>query len=160
MFDIVNKSLISNVPETISTDENILYYDLEIEAEDIPILIDEVVNYAPYGNTNEQIIFKIKNYTPDNCSLFNENQGIRFKNEYATALSFDGAQKYSAELNSPSNIDIIGTISLNYYKEWVSNQIRIIDFDIPYKASNNKTESENLILKKASEYSKLIKEEK
>lgn len=159
-FNIVNKSLISNVPEITSTDEDILYYDLEIEAEDIPILIDEVVNYAPYGNTNEQIIFKIKNYIPDNCSLFNENQGIRFKNEYATALSFDGAQKYSAELNSPSNIDIIGTISLNYYKEWVSNQIKIIDFDIPYKASSTKTELENLILTKANEYSKLIKEEK
>ena len=110
-----------------------------------------VDKFAPYGNGNNEIIFKIKNYElgynyyNEQYSLFNENKGIRFQNKYANALAFDKASQYF-DLNQPKKIDIIGTLSLSYYKKYINNQIEIIDFDASVNSTKSKDFLNNLIL--------------
>lgn len=151
MFEEVKKKLIEITPNVENPDKDNIYYDLEIEAKDIPEVLKKVDSYAPYGNGNEQIVFKINNYelgynyNNSLYSLFNENMGIRFQNKYANALGFDIASKYF-NLGEPKKIDIIGTLSLSYYKQYVNNQIEIIDLKTSESKTNSKEVLNNLIL--------------
>lgn len=151
VFDKVKEVLINITPNVEDPNKDILYYDLEIEAKDIPNIINLVDKFAPYGNGNDKIIFKIKNYGlgynyyNEQYSLFNENKGIRFQNKYANALAFDKASKYF-DLNQPKKIDIIGTLSLSYYKKYINNQIEVIDFDASANNTKSKEFLNNLIL--------------
>lgn len=151
MFNKVREMAIQLTPNIDNPNKNIIYYDLEIEANDIPSVTKEIESFAPYGNTNDEIIVRINNFEikpnfkGDMYTLFNENRGIRIQNEYASAMSFDKADIY-LNSNKPSRVDIIGTLRFNYYKQYVNNQIDIIDYKVLTIEEETKNELNNLIL--------------
>lgn len=148
MFDKIQKKIIELTPNIDTSDIDTVFYDLEIDANQIPLATAEIERYSPFGNTNEEIVFKINNFIikPNKkgglYTLFNENSGIRFQNEYASALSFDKANQYLE--NTSVEIDIIGTLRFNFFNNSISNQINIIDF----KPSKSKKDIKEELKKK------------
>ena len=74
-------------------------FDLEIEEEEIPTLIKQVVEHGPYGEGNPPIVFKV-NYKAQAMydgfySLVGQTRNVlKFKGKNSTAIGFNMAEKY------------------------------------------------------------------
>ena len=60
-------------------------------------------------------------------------------------MSFDKASIY-LNSNNPTKVDIIGTLRLNYYKQYINNQIDIIDYKTTIAKEETKNKLNDLIL--------------
>jgi single-stranded-DNA-specific exonuclease len=120
-------------PERTGFDPNTLYYDLEIEAKEIPQMFHEVQKYAPYGEGNPEIVFKIKNYelVPKEYGFAKtmgaEKQHIRFSSRECETTAFNLSEKFVLE-EKPRKIDMIGVLALNTFGE-VSMNVEAADFE-------------------------------
>ena len=127
-------------------------YDLEIKASEIPATIEELKKYAPYGEGNPEIVFKIKDFSTVPVAgkyknAIGDGSIIKLHSKYADALGFDMAGRmYGYE---PHKLLLIGTLSDNYYGDTITHQIMFYDFS-PIK-TEAKTTSLASKLKKRSE---------
>ena len=117
--------------------KEIIYYDLEINNQDDAInYLNQLKNYAPYGNGNERIVFRLDNFTgiPQIMGRFKNH--LKFVGNKINALGFDLVEKWDKE-ERPISIDIIGSLSVNHFNNTDFPQIEIIDFK---KKTNKKTD--------------------
>lgn len=110
-----------------------LEYDLEIQVEEIPDMMEKLKKYAPYGNGNKAPVFLIRNFrlTPKD-NLFFKYMGedsIRLHGNGCNAIGFGLRDKFAG--NYPSVVDIVGTLSENHFMRKVENQIEILDLRVP-----------------------------
>ena len=110
-----------------------LYYDLEIQAKEIPHYIDELKKFEPFGYGNPEIVFKINGFsvTP-RYGTFKKLMGadmsiVKLYSSNATAIGFDMAERMNT-IDKPQNLDMIGTLSDNYFNGSVEHQIEFADF--------------------------------
>ena len=105
-----------------SDDENQanIFYDLEINAENLADVYKELETYAPYGEGNPRPIFKIDNIKliPHGGKFYrlmgDQNQHLKlFGNEY-DVVAFDKAEQY-INMGTPISLQSIGCISKNYF---------------------------------------------
>jgi len=110
-----------------------IFYDLEIDAENVPDVLNKLKEFAPYGEGNRPPVFKINNFKcmPNNGKLFqimgSDGRTLKLFGNKCSAVGFDSAEKFNS-LNMPKIIDIIGTISENNYGK-TEPQIEICDFE-------------------------------
>lgn len=116
-----------------AVNNDIIYYDLDVgSVDDIPSLIDELEEYGPYGAGNPEVIFRLKDFNlvdkyGSHYSLMSGGQSVRlFGENNVVAVGFNLAERY-AELRQPRTVNLLGTISWNYYKGRKNAQIEIID---------------------------------
>ena len=122
---------------------NEIFYDIEIEAKDIPNYIDKVMSFAPYGEGNPQIIFKVTDnvLTPSNGKFhrFMGDKGQHaklFGNKY-DIVAFDGAELYE-DLGFPKRVDVVGNLSINRFMDKTTTQVEATDIK-KSTATKNKT---------------------
>ena len=107
------------------------YYDLEIEASEIPDMITRLKKYAPFGEGNPQPVFLIKNYKlyPRGGSYYKlmgaDNETLKLFGDKSTAIGFGMAQKYN-ETKLCKNLQLLGKLSENHYRG-VEPQVEIYD---------------------------------
>lgn len=132
--------------------DNVLYYDLEIDLEkdNIDEIYKELMNYAPYGVKNSNIIFHIKNFkcvgkktNEYYLQVGNKKQHIKFLNPKIDGIAFDSTEKYLA-MGTPKNLELIGTLSLNHFNDYKKIQIEVIDFK-KIEKQDFKTELQKLL---------------
>lgn len=122
------------MPEIDEADNNVVYYDLELSANNIGKAIDELDQFAPYGTGNPEIVFLIKNFelSPRVGGYYktmgDKQQHIKLLGVQASALGFDMTEKYT-DMGKPKCINIVGTLSRNYFMGKFSTQIEIIDME-------------------------------
>lgn len=111
-----------------------VYYDLEINEEDIPEINNELKALAPFGEGVECPVFRVKNFTckPNRFGeayriMGTNKEHLRLNGSSVSGVGFSMAKKYE-ELNRPMNVDIVGTINENVWKGRVSLQISMSDF--------------------------------
>ncbi len=120
------------MPDKEVSDDAFLY-DLEINEEDIQKALAELDKFAPYGNGNPEPIFMVNSFKlyPRNDGFIqlmgNSKQHIRMFGKKTNAVAFDLASKYMA-YDEPKRISLIGTISMNCFKEYKSIQLEVLDF--------------------------------
>lgn len=89
-------------------------FDLEITAEQVPFVMNDLKKYGPYGNGNPAPVFKmtlpVKNYIlcSGNTSFIADN-GDNIK-----IMGFGLVKEYEA-LGKPKTIDAVGTLSESWY---------------------------------------------
>ena len=110
-----------------------MYYDLEINAEDIPDALVELQKYAPYGRGNPKIIFKIPNFhlIPRRGVFFNiarNGKMIKLFGDNCAAVAFAGAEDYAA-MGEPKVLDLYGSLSVNTYLTSSENQVELVGFE-------------------------------
>jgi single-stranded-DNA-specific exonuclease len=131
------------------------YYDLEIEASEIPAAVEQLKKYAPYGMGNPEPVFLVKNYTltPGAQGFYKyigETQShLKLFNTFAGAIGFDMAEQYS-QMKTPRHLEVYGTLSSNYFMGRVSNQIELLDMRA-LEMSSQQTPLAALLIKKATE---------
>lgn len=109
-------------------------YDLEINPSDIPGVIEELKKYAPFGKGNPKPRFLVRGFecTPVNGSTYRvmgENSDhVKLYGNEASAIGFWLAERYKSD-GYPKKIDILGTLSENYYNGKVYPQIKIEDYE-------------------------------
>lgn len=124
---------ISNLMGEKPDRDQYLEYDLELKVEDIQETINELKEYAPFGQGNNPPVFLIKNFrlSPKNNVFFQymgENS-IKLFGNGCTAIGFELKDKFSGDY--PGVVDIVGTLSENRFLKRVDNQIEIVDIRIP-----------------------------
>ena len=113
-------------------DDDVVYYDLEIDAKDIKPTMLELDKFAPFGNGNPDIVFKINNYrlSPRYSSYYKlmgaDDSTIKLFGVGSSALWFNESQKY-LNMKEPKQLTLIGKLSRNYFKDTVDYQVEIID---------------------------------
>ena len=104
------------------------YYDIEMSAKYIPIVLQKLLPYAPFGEHNAPIIFKIKDFTLDGTKGFyeylgDENQHLKLYGQNGiNALHFN-TNIVIDKKNIALTWEIYGELSYNYYNGVFSPQI-------------------------------------
>ena len=109
------------------------FYDLEIKSSDIPEVFEELQKYAPYGEGNPKIVFKITDYrlAPKYGNFFKklgDGSIVKFNGHECDAIGFGLAEKYDFADN-PRLMILYGVIGTNSFNGIVSKQIEVFDFE-------------------------------
>lgn len=118
-FDHMCQALIavSKKPENNALDSDVYYYDIEINDRDVAKAIDENIAFAPFGNGNPDLIFKVTGFDviPDYGGYKKPigSNGVRLKSPFTTAVGFGLWDQ--VEIDSPCRITLYGTIADNFF---------------------------------------------
>ena len=113
-----------------SAKDDTLLYDLEIEAAELPELIEKIQKFAPYGEGNNRptILVNSQRLYPRQRRFFtlmgSDQQHVKlFCGNKLAAVGFDLADKYS-ESGEPMSLDIIGSVFVNKYTDPVGRRLK------------------------------------
>lgn len=131
-IDAFIEAFIKTVPNKKAQSEDV-YYDLEIDASEVPQKLTELCKYAPYGEGNAEICFLVKNVKTQpngNCGyriMGNKGQHIKLFSANFDLVGFDMSERYK-ESNNPTLLDVVGTLSVNVFNGVARPQVEMIDF--------------------------------
>ncbi len=142
-LDNLRKALNANATNYV-LDEKI-YYDLDINVEDIGSAIDEVKKYGPYGEGNPEPVFRIRNFI--SCKDPRKNEFIVFMGKTGKSVKIFGngvnaVNFFNAEdvaklisehpdiISAPVEFDMIGTLSNNEFKGFITRQIEFSEIKL------------------------------
>ena len=107
------------------------YYDLDINPEDVNQVYEEVLKYAPYGEGNEPILFKINNFEGkdgySNKYRVLGDEHIKIIGKHNDALAFGLYDKF-IPLAEEKSWNLIGDMYENTFNGITSIQIKVRDF--------------------------------
>ncbi|MCR5671452.1 MAG: DHH family phosphoesterase [Butyrivibrio sp.] len=111
-----------------------VFYDLEIQASQIPEVITELSKYEPFGNGNPAPVFKVTNYSvnPKGGSFINKVTSsyditkLYYKND-VVAIGFDMSSQFT---EAPKSVSLVGTLSDNYFNGKTTHQCEFVDFKL------------------------------
>lgn len=132
-LEALRSRLIENMQDaTVSKTED-EFYDLEIKSSDIPDVFEELQKFAPYGEGNPKIIFKIDEFrlAPKYGKFFSklgDGSIVKFNGHECDAIGFGLAEKYDFADN-PRLMNLYGVIGTNSFNGIVSKQIEVFDFE-------------------------------
>ena len=112
---------------------DVLEYDLEIEEKDVPDILPKILRYAPFGEGNPRIIFKIKGFEPTarygSTYKTGKTDMLKLSGKYCpSAISFGAELRDRYLASMPKVLDIIGYISDNHWSGKIEPQIETIEF--------------------------------
>lgn len=134
-ISLLKDRLMENVSGFKMENVNDTYYDLEIEASDIPDVIDELSNFEPFGQGNADIVFKVNQfsviprYGTYKKLIGEDNSIVKIYSNNTTAIGFDMADGMH-NIEQPKILDLIGTLSNNYFRGEIEHQLEFIDFKL------------------------------
>ena len=112
--------------------------EIDLEKASLDDILNELHKYAPYGQGNKEVVFRINNFglSPRNGHFYKtigeQGQHIKLFGNQSAAIGFDMADKY-IESEQSKILDVVGTISENRFMGNKEIQIRIVDF-VPHKS--------------------------
>lgn len=127
-------------------DKDHLYYDLEIPISEVDHYLNELDTFAPYGEGNPQIVFKVDGFI---CSpvagKFTKPMGkyqehVKFYGKKVSAIGFDLNKRYFDE-GEPKSMDFVGMLGRNFYKGVFYDQIEALDFQAVKKEKTKMCQS-------------------
>lgn len=130
----LRERLIENIGSCEEADETEDdFYDLEIEASDVPAVYEELSKYAPYGEGNPKIVFKINGFRlAPKRGKFSTRLGdgsiVRLFGSDCDAIGFGLADRYEMS-GSPRLLNLYGVISPNSFNGIIYKQIEMKDFE-------------------------------
>lgn len=130
--DALRKALNEDLGEKPEIEIGDTYYDLEISGNDIPKVMEELKEYAPFGEGNPSPVFLIRNLTalPNAGEYYRllSSNGLRIYTSCVSAVTFDATEKYLS-LGAPKRINLIGSLSENFFKGNTTNQLEFVDVE-------------------------------
>ena len=113
------------------TDAQTGYYDLEINACDVPATFAELATYAPYGVGNPRPVFKVSNFFAQECKEVAKN-GIRLKSSLCNAIGFGLADKVRSMDKKivGSRNTLYGHLGVNTFRGFSTYQVELSDLEV------------------------------
>ena len=119
----------------VGEEEEIQYYDIEINASQIPDTIKKLDSLEPFGEGNPRPVFCIKNF--EMIRKFGNYKQIMGKDMSTVKLfskNADAIGIHLAEgfkfLDEPKTLDFLGDVEDNRYKDNVTHQVKFIDYQM------------------------------
>ena len=131
------------------------FYDIEVNAHQVPAVMQKLKLFAPFGEGNPQPVFKVNNVrlAPRGGKFYrlmgNESQHIKMFGQSCDIVGFDMATQYK-EAKEPPCIDALGYISENRFGASTTLQIELIDFH-PKEAETTKSRLATVLAQKMKE---------
>lgn len=117
------------------SDEN--YYDLEVSAKSVPTLIAKLEEFAPFGEGNPEIIFKVKDFEVSLThkgyvtTMSNGKHGKVVNRDGVAAVAFDMGKSLSEAIDGkPKTITLYGKLAMNISQFGKFKQIQAEDFEV------------------------------
>ena len=132
-FDKLTNALNKENHDFCLDDKDVIYYDIEVEPEQVQETIKQIKSFEPFGKGNPEPVVRINNFRPclkygNYRRILGEKQTtIKINSNHLDALGFGMASQF-ATVNEKSPLSIIGRLSENIYKGTVTPQIQIQDF--------------------------------
>lgn len=102
-----------------------MFYDLDIMPEGISDTVEELKKYAPYGEGNPQITFRMKYSLEGEPRFIGDGSHLMIREKDFTIMAFGLADRYRA-LGSPSSVDMIGHLSESWFGGTKSYRFEVI----------------------------------
>lgn len=131
-IDLMYTAMNNYIGEYTVEENDTVYYDLEIEEKDIANALETVKKYAPYGEGNPRILFRVKNFVLSprlgqfSKIMGEENEHIKLFGKGFSAIGFGLVSKYDENLSKKCSC--IGSLSENNFRGTIEAQIEMIDF--------------------------------
>lgn len=125
-------------------DSDCICYDMEISESDIPDICAELAKFGPYGEGVPSPIFCIKNATlsPRAGSYYKllgaNSEHLKLLGKNFSAICFGMTERYK-EMGCPISVDMVGTLSRNYFQFASENQMEAMDIkkaQVPTRATS------------------------
>lgn len=118
------------------TPSDTTFYDLEINAEDIPETLKTIGMFAPYGNGNPKPVFRVNGFIPKPFNQYNPNPyvrqlagtGIKFSSMYCDAVNFEKWPEMK-QICGEIPITFYGTLGTNYFQGKETPQIEFEGYE-------------------------------
>ena len=123
----------ASIEKGAEADPDTVYYDIEVNAFQIPAVMEKLKQFAPFGEGNPRIAFKVNKVRllPRLGKFYRlmgaDGQHIKLFGHGCDLVGFDLAQKYR-EMEEPLFVDTVGYVSENYFGSNVSLQVEMLDF--------------------------------
>lgn len=119
-FDAFRKCM-ENVYEgsrDLKMNDNV-YYDLEVNCEEVEEILNEITRFGPYGQGNPAPVLYIRNIflTPVGSSHYRylgNRSAIKLNARLFDCISFDNISRYES-IGAPMSVDVVGKATLNCY---------------------------------------------
>lgn len=130
-FDLLKKTLQDNCTG-YECEQNDSFYNLEISVKDIPLCLEQLSKYEPWGHGNPSPVFKINDFSLTQKygkwmqKMGTDKSTVKLFGKVADAIGFGFTD--IIEYEGPVNFELLGSLSYNYYKGNASNQIEFSDY--------------------------------
>ncbi len=113
-------------------DENV-YYDLEIEQADVSKTVSQLNLYAPYGNGNEKILFRIRVHVKEQYfRISKDGKHIMYWENGFKFVGFRMSDKFTTLKERhgkfPEVMDCVGYLTEEWYQGKANHQLQLVDF--------------------------------
>lgn len=106
-----------------------VYYDMELEVNEIPMVVQELNSYAPYGEKNPKILFHMKyEVNPEKFTRIGDGTHFMIKDDVITIMGFGKADEYEKK-GKPSKLDCVGYLSESWYNGNCSYKFELVSFN-------------------------------
>lgn len=106
-----------------------IYYDLELDLNDIEAVMNVVLKGEPYGQGNPQPIFHTKiDFEKKDFKLVGDETHFIIATDNITLFGPGLAKKYD-ELGKPTSLEVVGTLSQRWNKNNVTNNLLLMDIE-------------------------------
>lgn len=119
-------------------------YDLEVNAEEIPRIMEDLEKYAPFGEGNPRPVIRVDRILllPQAGKLYrllgNQKEHIRLLGREFSVMAFHKAAEY-IEMGEPDVINVIGYLVHTNYRRNSQIEIEAIAFEESEKKENEST---------------------
>ena len=117
-----------------SKEADCIVYDMECTENDVPAICAELERFAPYGEGNPSPIFCIRNATLSpragaHYKLLGANsEHLKLLGKDFSAICFGMTERYK-DMGFPLTVNIVGTLSKNYFQFASENQMEAMDLE-------------------------------
>ena len=136
-LNVFRRALQSDLAGYKVIEEN--FYDLEIDAKDVPNVIDALEKFAPYGEGNPEIVFKVNNFqvSPSNKgyvqTMCNGKHGKILNKDRVSAVAFGLGERLISEVDEkPKTLNLYGKLAVNISKYGTVHQVEVDDFEVQH----------------------------
>jgi len=132
-FEKLSLVLQEDVKDFIFPDKTTIYYDIEVEPEQVSDTISKIKSFEPFGEGNPEPVVRINNFKP--CLKYGKYRSIigrtqstvKLNSIHLDALGFNMAARFE-NIREDEPLNIIGRLSENTYKGITTPQILIKEF--------------------------------
>lgn len=105
-----------------------VYYDMDLDVSDIPDVVNQLKPFAPYGEANPKISFRLKiDVNDSDYRVIGDGTHFMIKDDRITLMGFGLTEAYEAA-GKPVNLDLVGYLSESWYKGKLSYKFEISSF--------------------------------
>lgn len=143
-LDVFQKEMDKIMPDAEGIPDHI-DYDLEIRPEEIFQMTEELRKYAPFGQGNPDLVFRINHFQliPKGNAFYSVmgKDSVRFYGVDTEVIGFSMLDRYLA-YGCPKEIDLVGKLSFHHFMGRKTAQVEMLDF-LPSRQSAVKSLSIN-----------------